>query len=79
MQDTEPLEDTFGLDAAEAAWEGSAGGTMAEDAPDDFEDLEAAEDEEDTVMLGGGGFTPEEIASAQRRFDEAWVRDTGLG
>lgn len=36
---------------------------------DDFETEEALEDEEDVVVLGGEGFTPEQIAAAEARLN----------
>jgi hypothetical protein len=37
---------------------------------DDFEEGEGLEDEEDVIVMGGDGFSPEDIAAAERRFEE---------
>ena len=40
----------------------------AEAARDDFNSEEALEEEEDVVVLGGEGFTPEQMAQAEASF-----------
>ncbi len=40
---------------------------------DDFEMEEALEDEEDVVIMGGDGFTPEQIAAAEARLNAQLV------
>lgn len=47
------------------------------EAHDDFEGEEALEDEEDVEVLGGEGFSPEEIAAAETRFTAQLVRHPG--
>ncbi len=43
------------------------------------DDEEGDEDEEEVVVMGGDQFTPEEIAEAERRFEEAHGRALGGG
>lgn len=40
---------------------------------DDFEMEEALEDEDDVVVLGGEGFTPDQIAAAEARLNAQMV------
>lgn len=49
------------------------------EAHDDFEAEEALEDEEDVKVLGGEGFSPEEIAAAETRFTAQLVSQPGHG
>ncbi|PNH05282.1 putative ATP-dependent RNA [Tetrabaena socialis] len=73
-----------GGDRAEAAgeaveWQRRDGGDGAGGEVDDYgemngEDEEGEEDEEEVVVLGGGQFTPEQIAEAEKRFEETHGR-----
>jgi hypothetical protein len=62
-------------DAADAALEqdllDAAGGDAAA-AVDDFDQLEQDEDEEDVHVMGGDGWTPEELAAAEARFEAVY-------
>jgi len=64
-------------DAADAALEADLLDAAAGDAAgaaglDDFELLERDEDEEEVHVMGGDGWTPEELAAAEARFEEVY-------
>ncbi|CAL8464255.1 g3790 [Coccomyxa elongata] len=59
--------DTFGADEAEQQGDTDFEGRDA--VHDDFETEEALEDEDDVMVLGGEGFTPEQIAAAEARLN----------
>ena len=54
-------------------WAGAAEGA-AELEWDDFEGELALEEEEETLVLGGQGFSPQELAAAERHLDQSQVR-----
>jgi ATP-dependent RNA helicase DHX37/DHR1 len=62
-------------DAADAALEQDLLDAAAGDAAaavDDFDQLEQDEDEEDVHVMGGDGWTPEELAAAEARFEAVY-------
>ncbi|GBF90232.1 ATP-dependent RNA helicase [Raphidocelis subcapitata] len=73
--------DAFGADAAEVELGAGGGGSEEEEdevegvvgsGVDDFDQMEEDEDEEEVQVLGGGEFTPEEIAAAEARFEQLY-------
>ncbi|EIE25583.1 P-loop containing nucleoside triphosphate hydrolase protein [Coccomyxa subellipsoidea C-169] len=65
--DARQAADAFGADEAEEQGDVDFEGRDA--VHDDFEMEEALEDEEDVVIMGGDGFTPEQIAAAEARLN----------
>ncbi|KAK9834861.1 hypothetical protein WJX81_004510 [Elliptochloris bilobata] len=64
--------DAFGGDAAEEASEGADEARAASDADwDDFDTEAALEEEEETLVLGGEGFSPEQLAAAERHLEQS--------
>jgi ATP-dependent RNA helicase DHX37/DHR1 len=61
-------------DAADAALEQDLLDAAAGDAAavDDFDQLEQDEDEEEVQVMGGDGWTPEELAAAEARFEAVY-------
>lgn len=64
-------------DAADAALDqdlldAAAGDAAAAAAMDDFDMLERDEDEDDVIIMGGDGWTSEELAAAEARFEQVY-------
>ncbi|DBA75145.1 hypothetical protein WJX77_004936 [Trebouxia sp. C0004] len=70
LEQQDELDDLYGGDAVEAAGEGPDDGPF--DGDDDEAEAICEEDmdseEEDSPVVGGEGFTPEELAQAEQRF-----------
>jgi ATP-dependent RNA helicase DHX37/DHR1 len=46
---------------------------------DDYAQLEADEDEDEVVVMGGEGWSPEELAAAEARFEQVYGHSLGSG
>ena len=53
---------------------GRRGGGEAEPGADDFDEEAALEEEEESLVLGDQGFSPEELATAERHLEQSQAR-----
>ncbi|KAL0028239.1 hypothetical protein WJX79_003509 [Trebouxia sp. C0005] len=68
LEQQDGLDDLYGGDAVEAAGEGPDDGPSDDDDEAEVSSEDMDSEEEDTPVVGGEGFTPEELAQAEQNF-----------
>ncbi|DBB17318.1 TPA: hypothetical protein ACH3X3_014362 [Trebouxia sp. C0006] len=68
LEQQDGLDDMYGGDAVEAAGEGPDDGPSNDDEAEVISEEDMDSEEEDTPVVGGEGFTPEELAQAEQDF-----------